>query len=379
MNQSTYTLGHRILALLCALALAVGLMPTAALAEAVMPLTETAVTGVTLKNGTTPITEQITIYTTAPNNTLALTAEVAPAEADATVNWSSDTPEVATVDNNGVVTAVAVGTATITATATNGTDSTEDDMPETCTVSVKKHVDTITLTPETTVLTITNTVSNPTTTIAVAYNPEDADDDEKNLTWESSDSTVATVADGTVTALKAGTTTITAKNSNGVSGHCEIAVVATATGITIKRGNAEVSTPLEVVYGEPVQLTAAVEPEGAVGTVEWNSGNPEAVSVDGTGKVTVNNVVDDDVTITAKIGGQSATCTIKTKKKAVEITNIVFASRPYDGKTTLSDVPTITLNPAVANAVVEGLTFTVTSASVGEYQDQCGKPHLVLH
>ena len=86
MNQSTYTLGHRILALLCALALAVGLMPTAALAEAVMPLTETAVTGVTLKNGTTPITEQITIYTTAPNNTLALTAEVAPAEADATVN-----------------------------------------------------------------------------------------------------------------------------------------------------------------------------------------------------------------------------------------------------------------------------------------------------
>ena len=34
MNQSTYTLGHRILALLCALALAVGLMPTAALAEA---------------------------------------------------------------------------------------------------------------------------------------------------------------------------------------------------------------------------------------------------------------------------------------------------------------------------------------------------------
>ena len=44
MNQSTYTLGHRILALLCALALAVGLMPTAALAEAAV----TAGTDVTI-------------------------------------------------------------------------------------------------------------------------------------------------------------------------------------------------------------------------------------------------------------------------------------------------------------------------------------------
>lgn len=367
MNQSTYTLGHRILALLCALALAVDLMPTAALAEAVMPLEEPAVTEVILTNGETPITtDPITIYTTEPNKKLPLTAEVAPAGADATVNWSSDTPEVATVDNNGVVTAVAAGTATITATATNGTDSTDDDMPETCTVSVKKHVDTITLTPATTVLTITNTVSNPTTTIAVAYNPEDADDDEKNLTWESSDSNVATVANGSVTALKAGTTTITAKNSNDVSGRCDITVTeTTATGITIKRGDAEVSTPLEVVYGEPVQLTAAVEPVDAVGTVEWNSGNPEAVSVDGTGKVTVNKVVDGDVTITAKIGEQTKDCKIITKKKAVEITNLVFDSRPYDGKITLSDVPTITLNPAVANAVVEGLTFTVESASPG--------------
>lgn len=368
MNQSTYTLGHRILALLCALALAVGLMPTAALAEAVMPLTETAVTGVTLKNGTTPVTEPLTIYTTAPNNTLTLTATVEPEGSVGDVTWTSDNLEVATVDNNGVVTAVAAGNATIKATATNGTESTDDDKTATCTVSVKKHVDSITLTPETNTLTITSTVPNPTTTIAVAYGPEDADEVEKSVTtWESSDSTVATVADGTVTALKAGTTTITAKNSNGVSGQCEIAVTeTTATGITIKQGDAVVSTPLEVVYGESVQLTAAVEPEGAVGTVEWSSSNPEAVFVDGTGKVTVNNVVDDDVTITAKIGGQPATCTIKTKKKAVEITNIVFASRPYDGKTTLSDVPAITLNPAVANAVVEGLTFTVTSASVGE-------------
>ena len=66
-----------------------------------------------------------------------LTAIVAPDDAaDKTVTWSSDNTDVATVDENGNVTAVAVGTATITATATNGTDDTADDKAATCAVIV---------------------------------------------------------------------------------------------------------------------------------------------------------------------------------------------------------------------------------------------------
>ena len=85
--------------------------------------------------------ESVTLNkTTIPLNvgdTETLTATVKPDEAtDKTVKWSSSNESVATVDNNGMITAVAAGTATITATATNGTDAATDDKTATCTVTV---------------------------------------------------------------------------------------------------------------------------------------------------------------------------------------------------------------------------------------------------
>ena len=57
-------------------------------------------------------------------DTATLTATVAPAGADKSVTWTSSDTSVATVDENGTVTAVAYGTATITATTNDGTDLT---------------------------------------------------------------------------------------------------------------------------------------------------------------------------------------------------------------------------------------------------------------
>ena len=93
-------------------------------------LTETAtvdVTGITLA----PATADMTV-----GGTQTLTANVLPDNAtDKTVTWTTSNAAVATVAN-GVVTAVAAGTATITATATNGTADTSDDQTATCTVTV---------------------------------------------------------------------------------------------------------------------------------------------------------------------------------------------------------------------------------------------------
>lgn len=86
------------------------------------------VTGVSLNKTTTTLTV---------GDTETLTATVSPAGAtDKTVTWSSDKTNVATVDANGKVTAVAEGTANITATATNGTDDKSDDKTATCAVTV---------------------------------------------------------------------------------------------------------------------------------------------------------------------------------------------------------------------------------------------------
>jgi len=64
-----------------------------------------------------------------------------------------------------------------------------------------------------------------TETLTVEKTPQDG---EGTITWESSDPTVATVDDGVVTAVKAGTTTITASAGESITDTCEVTVTAKA-------------------------------------------------------------------------------------------------------------------------------------------------------
>ena len=101
---------------------------------------KTAACAVTVNADTVPVTgvtlsqTQASLYSNRTPNTLTLTATVAPDDAtNKAVTWISSNSTVATVDANGVVTAVAPGTATITVTTTDGS------FTATCTVTVSRY------------------------------------------------------------------------------------------------------------------------------------------------------------------------------------------------------------------------------------------------
>ena len=170
----------------------------------------TAVTSVAL--------DKTTLALTVGDAAVQLTATVAPEDAtDKTVTWSSDKTSVATVDATGNVTAVAEGTATITATA--------GDKTATCTVTVKAAtiaVTSVALDKSELALTVGDAAVQLTATVA----PDNATD--KTVTWSSDKTSVATVdATGKVTAVAEGTATITAKAGDKTA-TCTVTVTAKA-------------------------------------------------------------------------------------------------------------------------------------------------------
>jgi len=177
------------------------------------PPTTVAVTGVTVA----PTTLTIGVGETSA----ALVATVAPANAtNKNVTWSTSDATKATV-SGGAVTGVAVGTATITVTTVDGSKT------ATCAVTVVAAV------PVTAVALNKNTLDltvGGTETLTVSYTPNDATN--KSVTWASSTPAVATVSSsGLVTAVSAGTATITATWAgstvgNEVKDECTVTVTA---------------------------------------------------------------------------------------------------------------------------------------------------------
>ena len=134
--------------------------------------------------------------------TAQITAATIPATAsfNAITSYTSSDESVATVDENGLVTAVAVGTAKITATAAEMENFTSNEVEVTVTL----------VTPTAFALSETEVALDKETTTATLTITPTPDGANTAATWVSSDETVATVADGVVTAVSTGTATITA-------------------------------------------------------------------------------------------------------------------------------------------------------------------------
>ena len=145
-----------------------------------------------------------------------LTATVNPEGIEQAVEWSSDNDDVATVDENGKVTAVSVGKANITATSTA-----DQIISASCEVTVVPVKETgITLDKTEIVL-----KPNQTETRAATIEPQNAGD--TTVEWTSDNPDVATVDNnGAVTAVAPGEATITAMTVNGLTATCKVTVTA---------------------------------------------------------------------------------------------------------------------------------------------------------
>lgn len=209
------------------------------------------------------------------------------------------------------------------------------------------------------------------------------------VTWSSSDDTVATVENGTVKALTAGNTTITAQitvDGEVYKATCAVTVnPAEEPAPTITLNKEE----LVLVYRETYQLTA--ETTNADGkTVTWSSNDPTVASVDQNGLVTVvamggTEVGAKSTIITATIDGTEvkATCVIKLAPQyefTVTVQKTGDASQSIPGTVSTGDTVDLTTWLALTegqSAEIVSITSTSTHATSGVLKKLDGTQTLI--
>jgi uncharacterized protein YjdB len=223
------------------------------------------------------------------------------------VSWSSNNTGVATVDN-GLVTGMADGTATITVTANDTTNGTKT---ATCAVTVTTAavpVTGVTLSPATMGLTVGGAGQSLMATVA----PADATN--KSVTWSVEPNGVVSIAGTgatvTVSPVAAGTATITVTANDTTNGTktatCAVTVAPpAATGVTLDRRD------MSLALGESEPIVATVLPEDAANkAVTWATNNPGIATVSAAGVVTATGRGTATITATTVDGGHTASCDV---------------------------------------------------------------------
>ncbi len=230
--------------------------------------------------------------------TLQLSCAIEPANATTALRWKSSKKKYVTVDENGLVTAVGNGAATITVTASNGVkatikiDSVDNSAARSVAINANKTV----------YVNVGETLQ-----LGATVEPAAA---AAGLTWSSSRPRYATVdANGLVTGVAKGSAKITVTTSNRKKSTVTVQVLDpnAPAGVAIAQPG-----PITLHVGETAQLSAALTPETAKSTFTWTSSRKRVAIVDGNGLVTA-----------VKKGKAKITVKTANKKKATIVINVV--------------------------------------------------------
>jgi len=236
--------------------------------------------------------------------TLQLHAEVVPSDAfERNVTWSSSDSDKVSVDQTGLVTALELTPTTVYITAESVDGGYTASQP-------------VRVTNITTSVSIPDTaevrVGGDTVTLTAEVEPADATD--PSVIWSSSDTSKATISEnGTITAISAGTVTITAEAADGdgspeCTDTCALTVLPRI--VHVSEVTVEPAT-LTLNAGYASSLRAVVTPEDATDkTVSWSSSNEAVVSVSATGRVTAIAAGTATIRATSTDGAKTGTCEV---------------------------------------------------------------------
>ncbi len=267
------------------------------------------------------------------------------ASGDATITWSSsDLPNWLTLNSDGTIsgTPTAAGTYSFTVTATNDYGSDSKEFTLTIDQQGTIHVTSVSLDKANLELTEGETAQLTATVL-----PDNATN--KNVTWSTSNASIATVdANGEVTAVSAGTATITA-TADGKSATCTVTVTADTvpvTGVTMNK------TSTSLYVGGSETLTATVQPGNASNqTVTWSTSDPSVATVEN-GTVTAVGRGTATITVTTVDGGFTADCTVTVSRYSTGGGPTTYAVTAPDAEN-----GTVRVSPSRAS---RGTTVTIT-------------------
>lgn len=300
------------------------------------------VTGINL----TPATASLTSV----GATQQLTATVLPANArNKAVTYATSAAGVATVSTSGLITAVANGTANITATTADGGFS------KVCavTVAIPVPVTTINVTPATKTLTAVNA------TQAMAAEVLPANATNKAVTWSSSAPAVAKVdaSTGVVTALTNGTANIIATAADG-SGKTGQGVITVSIPVPVASVSVSPTTATLTSVGATQQLTPTVLPANATNkAVTYSTSAAGVATVSASGLITAVANGTADITVKTTDGAKTAKCAV-TVNIPVPVSSVGLTPKATD--LSLSGTKTVQLVPEVlpANATNKSVTYS---------------------
>lgn len=334
----------------------------------------------------------ITLNKTALTLTKGETAELSVTEYtpedttdEKTVTWKSSNEDAVTVDESGKVTAVAKGTATITATS-----NANPEVKAECEVTVNNpELESIAFKQSEIALLVGGEA-----TVECTYLPTDADKPAIKITSSDDSIKVTDNGDGTakVEGVKATSTpveiTATVEGAASIAAAtCKVTVsdkAIPATGIKLNKETLELTTGDKPTQLIPTLISDEGTPTDTITKTEWTSSEPTIAAVDKDGNVTA--VAEGEATITVKVNDNfTATCKVTVKKlvkpisevvldktsatveegKTVEIKATVNPSDTTEDKTvtwTSSDETIATVKDGLVTAVSEGKA-TITAAA----------------